>query len=83
MLPVPLLKLCHDEPRKLRLSYPFGSFRIPYLPLRRSLKDFGSQGEKKFFHYVLKLAEGDFITKKSGKTPALLLDDLFAKIDTL
>ena len=46
------------------------------------LKDFGSQGEKKFFHYVLKLVEGDYIKKKSGKTPVLLLDDLFAKIDS-
>jgi len=46
------------------------------------LKDFGSQGEKKFFHYVLKLVEGDFIKIKSGKTPVLLLDDLFAKIDS-
>ena len=46
------------------------------------LKDFGSQGEKKFFHYVLKLAEGNYIKNKSGKTPVLLLDDLFAKIDS-
>jgi DNA replication and repair protein RecF len=46
------------------------------------LKEFGSQGEKKFFHYILKLVEGEFIKKKSGKTPVLLLDDLFAKIDS-
>jgi len=46
------------------------------------LKDFGSQGEKKFFHYVLKLVEGNYIKNKSGKTPILLLDDLFAKIDS-
>lgn len=45
------------------------------------LKDFGSQGEKKIFHYVLKLAEGNYIKKKMKKTPVLLLDDLFAKID--
>jgi len=47
------------------------------------LKEFGSQGEKKFFHYILKLVEGGFIKKKLGKTPVLLLDDLFAKIDSV
>ncbi len=47
------------------------------------IKEFGSQGEKKFFHYVLKLVEGEYIKKKSGKTPVFLLDDLFAKIDSI
>ena len=47
------------------------------------LKDFGSQGEKKFFHFVLKLIEGSFIKNKINKTPVLLLDDLFAKIDSI
>lgn len=49
---------------------------------KKLLKEFGSQGEKKFFHYVLKLVEGNFIKIKTGKTPVLLLDDLFAKIDS-
>jgi len=49
----------------------------------RDLKNYGSQGEKKFFHYILKLTEAEFIKNKLGKTPVLLLDDLFAKMDQL
>ncbi len=50
---------------------------------KRDLRKFGSQGERKFFHYMLRLAEAEYIRKISGKTPVLLLDDLFAKMDEL
>lgn len=49
----------------------------------RDLRKFGSQGERKFFHYMLRLTEAEYIRKVSGKTPVLLLDDLFAKMDEL
>jgi len=45
------------------------------------LRDFGSQGEHKLSLVLLKLAEFGFVYKGTGICPALLLDDLFAKLD--
>jgi DNA replication and repair protein RecF len=47
----------------------------------KDIKNQASQGEKKFFLTILKLAEAEYIEYISGKKPALLLDDLFAKLD--
>jgi len=47
----------------------------------RNIKTFGSQGEHKLCLILLKLAELFFIKEKTGKTPTLLLDDLFDKLD--
>ena len=47
----------------------------------KDIKNQASQGEKKFFLTILKLAEAEYIEYVSGKKPALLLDDLFAKLD--
>jgi DNA replication and repair protein RecF len=48
-----------------------------------SLKKTGSQGQQKTFLVALKLAKFDFIKKKSGINPILLLDDIFDKFDSL
>ena len=45
------------------------------------IKKFGSQGQQKTFLIALKLAQFDFIKKKSGMNPIVLLDDIFDKLD--
>lgn len=47
------------------------------------LKKEGSQGQQKTYLLSLKLAEFDFIKQINGIKPALLLDDVFAKLDSL
>ncbi len=47
------------------------------------LKKFGSQGQQKTFLIALKLAQFDLVKSATGKTPILLLDDIFDKIDDL
>ena len=48
---------------------------------RRSLKKFGSQGQKKSFLLALKLSQFEVIKKEKNESPLLLLDDLFDKLD--
>ncbi len=45
------------------------------------IKKFGSQGQQKSFMIALKLAQFDIIKKVSERTPILLLDDIFDKLD--
>lgn len=45
------------------------------------LKKFGSQGQQKTYVIALKLAQFECIQTRLGKTPILLLDDIFDKID--
>ncbi len=45
------------------------------------LKKFGSQGQTKSFVIALRLAQFEFLKRCSGKTPLLLLDDIFDKLD--
>lgn len=45
------------------------------------LKKFGSQGQQKSFLIALKLAQMNRIKELTGKTPILLLDDIFDKLD--
>lgn len=45
------------------------------------LKKFGSQGQTKSFVIALRLAQFEFLKRASGKTPLLLLDDIFDKLD--
>jgi DNA replication and repair protein RecF len=45
------------------------------------LKKFGSQGQQKTFLVALKFAQYDYIKKKTGLNPILLLDDIFDKLD--
>jgi DNA replication and repair protein RecF len=42
----------------------------------------GSQGQNKSFLVALKLAQFDFLRRKGGETPLLLLDDIFDKLDS-
>lgn len=46
-------------------------------PIRKE----GSQGQNKSFLVSLKLAQFDFLRRKGGETPILLLDDIFDKLD--
>ena len=45
------------------------------------IKKYGSQGQQKTYLIALKLAEFDFVKSQSKKTPILLLDDIFDKLD--
>lgn len=47
-------------------------------PIRKE----GSQGQNKSFLVALKLAQYDFLLRKGGETPILLLDDIFDKLDS-
>ncbi|WP_027376421.1 DNA replication/repair protein RecF [Kaistella palustris] len=46
-----------------------------------SLKKMGSQGQQKSFLIALKLSQMNRIKELTGKTPILLLDDIFDKLD--
>jgi DNA replication and repair protein RecF len=52
-------------------------FTINSYPVKR----FASQGQQKSFLIALKLAQFDFISRKKGMKPVLLLDDIFDKLD--
>ena len=53
------------------------SFEIDAFPIKK----FGSQGQQKSFLIALKLAQFEFLKKKSGQKPVLLFDDIFDKLD--
>jgi len=59
-------------PHKDKINFFFGEIDI---------KNQASQGEKKIFLVVLKMAETKYLHQKTSKKPVLLLDDLFAKLD--
>jgi len=46
-----------------------------------SVKSLGSQGQQKSYLVALKLAKFDYIKRKAGFSPVLLLDDIFDKFD--
>lgn len=46
-----------------------------------SMRRLGSQGQVKSFALALRLAVFDYLREASGKTPILLLDDIFDKLD--
>lgn len=52
-------------------------FQIDGFPIKK----FGSQGQQKSFLIALKLAQFEFVKKRSGEKPMLLLDDIFDKLD--
>lgn len=47
----------------------------------QSIRQYGSQGQKKTFLFALKLAQYIFLKKITGHAPVLLLDDIFEKLD--
>ncbi len=46
-----------------------------------AVKKFGSQGQQKSFLIALKLAQFDFLKSIKQKTPIILLDDIYDKLD--
>ncbi len=46
-----------------------------------SIKNFGSQGQKKSYLFALKLAQYEYVSQVLGSSPILLLDDIFEKLD--
>lgn len=46
------------------------------------IKKEGSQGQNKSYLVALKLAQYDFLRRKGGEMPLLLLDDIFDKLDS-
>lgn len=46
------------------------------------VKTLGSQGQQKSYLVALKLAKFDYIKRKAGSSPILLLDDIFDKFDS-
>ena len=54
---------------------------IRYYKKGSSLKEQGSQGEKKLFIYILKLTEAEYLYEKKKNKPILLFDDFVAKLD--
>ena len=48
-----------------------------------SIKKIGSQGQQKSFLIALKLSQMNIVKKLTRKTPILLLDDIFDKLDNL
>ena len=61
-------------PHKDDLEFTIGPF---------SVKRFGSQGQQKTFMMALKLAQFEYIYRRRGVKPILLLDDIFDKLDLL
>lgn len=62
-------------------------FKIQNSELRiqkeRDLRVFGSRGEQRMAVFALKLTEVEFIIKRSGRRPILLLDDIFSELDKI
>lgn len=47
----------------------------------RSLRRYGSQGEKRSASIALKLAQGEWLFEHTRERPAVLLDDIFSELD--
>ncbi|MCL5035782.1 MAG: DNA replication/repair protein RecF [Chloroflexi bacterium] len=47
----------------------------------RPVRSFGSQGQQRMTSLILKLAEAELISGKTGTTPLLLLDDCLSELD--
>jgi len=48
---------------------------------RKDISQFGSRGQQRMALTALKILELDFIYKKTGEKPILLLDDIFSELD--
>lgn len=78
------LKLQSCRQRDLLLGYTTAGIHKDDLIMELDgypIKRVGSQGQNKSYLIALKLAQFDFLRKAGGKTPILLLDDLFDKLD--
>ena len=54
---------------------------LQFLLNENELRYFGSQGQKKSALIALKLAQFHYLKDNIGRTPLLLLDDIFDKLD--
>jgi len=54
---------------------------LSFLIDEHPIKKFGSQGQQKSFLIALKLAQFDIVKNQAKRTPILLLDDIFDKLD--
>lgn len=64
-----------------RTTYGPHTDKIDFIFNGKNIKKFGSQGEHKLVLLLIKLAEVKLIRLETDKTPIILLDDLFAKLD--
>ena len=48
---------------------------------KRDLSKYGSRGEQRLAILWLKLSELEYVTRKTGERPLLLLDDIFSELD--
>jgi DNA replication and repair protein RecF len=64
-----------------RTNYGTHKDDLDFTIFNQSLKKFGSQGQQKTFVFALKLAQQQFIRKKTQKAPLLLLDDVGERLD--
>ena len=48
---------------------------------KKDISQFGSRGQQRMALTALKILELDFIYKKTGEKPILLLDDIFSELD--
>ncbi|MBC8213432.1 MAG: DNA replication and repair protein RecF [Candidatus Marinimicrobia bacterium] len=76
-----LKKMSKKEKEVKRALFGPHTDKLKFIYKNKSLKDFGSHGEKKILLSALKLAEAKLIKEKTTITPVVLMDDLFAKLD--
>jgi len=48
---------------------------------KKSLKEYGSQGQQRTAAIALKLTQADIFKAEEGETPIILLDDIFSELD--
>jgi DNA replication and repair protein RecF len=55
--------------------------RLEVILKERSLRSFGSQGEKRTASIALKLAQGELLYERTQERPVVVLDDIFSELD--
>jgi DNA replication and repair protein RecF len=50
---------------------------------KKSLKEYGSQGQQRTAAIALKLTQADIFKSEEGDTPIILLDDIFSELDEI
>lgn len=70
-----------DDLRSLRTNIGIHKDDLSFQIDKYPIKKYGSQGQQKSYIIALKLAQFDYLKQASGKTPILLLDDIFEKLD--
>lgn len=71
----------HDDLRSMRTHVGIHKDDLVFHIDNYPIKKFGSQGQQKSYIIALKLAQFDYLKQSSSKTPLLLLDDIFEKLD--